>query len=94
MMCTLSVHIQYPSHIISYSHFFKQIQSIRGIATSDSESTHPVLAKVELDESDLRKVERAEGDEDEDILSARVKRRRMVLFGGGMGGIICLIVCL
>ena len=58
--CSYDVHfmsIQYPSHIISYSHFFNQIQSIRGIATSDSESTNPVLAKVELDESDLRKVE-------------------------------------
>jgi hypothetical protein len=42
--------------------------SIRGIATSDSESTNSVLAKVELGESDLRKVE---SDEDEDIISHR-----------------------
>ena len=59
MMCTLydyeySVSI---SHYLILVLFFNQIQSVRGIATSDSESTNPVLAKVELDESDLRKVE-------------------------------------
>ena len=55
-MCTLwvfSIHLT-----LSHTHTsFNQIQSVRGIATSDSESTNPVLAKVELDESDLRKVE-------------------------------------
>ena len=72
-MCTLydyeySVSI---SHYLILVLFFNQIQSVRGIATSDSESINPVLAKVELDESDLRKVERDEGDEDEDIISHR-----------------------
>jgi len=68
MMCiplsVFSIHLT-----LSHTHtFFNQIQSIRGIATSDSESTNSVLAKVELDESDLRKVE---SDEDEDIISHR-----------------------
>ena len=65
------ISIQYSvsiSHYLILTLFFNQIQSVRGIATSDSESTNPVLAKVELDESDLRKVER---DEDEDIISHR-----------------------
>jgi hypothetical protein len=68
MMCiplsVFSIHLT-----LSHTHtFFNQIQSIRGIATSDSESTNSVLAKVELDESDLHKVE---SDEDEDIISHR-----------------------
>jgi len=68
MMCiplsVFSIHLT-----LSHTHtFFNQIQSIRGIATSDSESTNSVLAKVELDESDSRKVE---SDEDEDIISHR-----------------------
>ncbi len=67
MMCTVSV---FSIHLtLSHTHtFFNEIQSVRGIATSESEATNPVLAKVELDESDLRKVE---SDEDEDITSHR-----------------------
>ena len=54
------------AHLTTLSHtFFNEIQSIRGIATSDSEGTNPVLVKLKPDESDLRKVEIDEGDEDE-----------------------------
>jgi len=65
MMCTLSVFSI--AHLTLYL-ILIEIQSVRGIATSDSEGTNPVLAKVKPDESDLRKVEI---DEDEDIISHR-----------------------
>ena len=64
--CSFSLTYISIAHLTTLSHtFFNEIQSIRGIATSDSEGTNPVLVKLKPDESDLRKVEIDEGDEDE-----------------------------